>query len=180
MRSFTCFLDPRLTGRLQQVWQLSRPPRSLDDFIDLFRKSDRFQRYRDIVKEGRAIGETSAQRGQSIVYPDGREANVMCGFDSMVTALLISEGTVKASCMHCGARMDIVISGSQLMGASMPSIIWWFGDGPRGVHICDHTNFFPDLDHLSSWLKANSEELGVPIPLEEAVDFIARMIAIEK
>lgn len=180
MRSFTCYLDPRLAKRLQQVWRLSRPPRTLDDFIDLFRESDRFQRYRETVKAGRAIGETTASRGQSIVYPDGREASVMCGFDSMVTALLMGEGTVRASCMHCGERMDMMISDSQLVEASSPSILWWFGDGPRGVHICDHTNFFPDLNHLASWLEANPEELGVPIPLDNAVEFITKMVTIEK
>jgi len=180
MGRFTGYLDPRLAGRLQQAWQLSRPPRSLDDFIGLFRESDRFQRYRDLVKEGRAIGETSARRGQSIVYPDGREANVMCGFDSMVTALLVGEGTVRASCRHCGERMEMAVSDSRLGGASSSSILWWFGDGPKGVHICDHTNFFPDMAHLTSWLEDNPEELGVPIPLEEAVEFIARMAAIEK
>lgn len=180
MGRFTGYLDPRLAGRLQKAWRLSRPPRSLGDFIGLFRESDRFQRYRDLVKEGRAIGETSTRRGQSIVYPDGREANVMCGFDSMVTALLVGEGTVRASCRHCGERMEMAVSDSRLGGASSSSILWWFGDGPKGVHICDHTNFFPDLDHLSSWLEDNPEELGVPIPLEEAADFIAKMVAIER
>jgi hypothetical protein len=180
MRSFTCHLDPRLSRRLQQAWRLQRPPRSLDEFIELFRQSDRFQRYREIVKEGHAIGETSSQREQSIVYSDGREANLMCGFDAMVTAILVGEGTVRASCRHCGETMEMTVSDSQLTGASSPSIFWWFGDGPKGVHICDHTNFFPDLDHLVSWLEDNPEELGVPIPLEEAAEFIARMVAIER
>lgn len=180
MRRFACYLDPRLAGRLHQVWRLARPPRSLEDFIGLFRDSDRYEGYRDRVKEGRAIGETSARRGQSIVFPDGREANVMCGFDSMVTALLIGEGTVRASCRHCGERMEMTISDTRLAGASSTSILWWFGEGPKGFHICDHTNFFPDMDHLTSWLEDNPEELGVPIPLEEAVEFIARMAAGEK
>lgn len=114
------------------------------------------------------------------MYPDGRKVNVMCGFDSMVTALLIGDGTVRASCKHCGERMDMTISGSQLAGAHSPSILWWLGDGPKGVHICDHTNFFPDMAHLTSWLEENPEELGVPIPLEEAVEFIAKMVAIER
>lgn len=179
MRTFTCYIDPRLAKRLKVVWRLSRLPRNLDDFIDLFRASDRFQLYADIVKKGRAIGETIAQRGQSIVYQDGHEVNVMCGFDSIVTALLMGEGTVRASCMHCGEGMEIRVKDSRLVDASSPSIVWWFGDGPKGVHICDHTNFFPDLDHLTSWLDDNPEELGVPIPLREAVEFITKMLPIE-
>ncbi len=87
---------------------------------------------------------------------------------------------MRASCRHYGERIDMTISDNQLTRASSPSILWWFGDGPKGVHICDHTNFFPDLDHLSSWLEDNPEELGVPIPLEEAAEFIAEIVAIER
>ena len=93
------------------------------------------------IREGKGtIGETDAERGQSIVVPDGREVKVMGGYDALATALLRGEGCVKATCFHRGEKMEIQIENGELVRASHPSILFWLGDGPKGIPVCDHYN----------------------------------------
>ncbi len=125
------------------------------------------------VRAGDAImGECDLDRGQAVVLEEDREVGVMCGYDALFTVLARGQGGVLASCLHCGERMEARIADGGLASVSSPSIVFWLGDGPRGIPVCDHLNLFPDLEHLKAWLETNPEELGVPLPLGEAVRFI--------
>ncbi len=68
--------------------------------------------------------------------------------------------------------MEIQIRDSKVVETSNPSILFWLGDGPKGIPFCDHYNLFPDRNHLDSWLETNKEELGIALSLEDAVAFL--------
>ncbi len=170
-------LDPRLSERLKETYNLQRTPTTVADFVELGRTmikaTPELRQFLMSVRAGKAVvGQTEADRGQSFITPEGREARVMCGYDSLSTALLRGEGIVRASCFHCKEKMEIEIKGGKIASASSPSIVFWFGDGPKGIPVCDHLNLFPDRDHLAAWLRMNPEELGVAFTLDEAVEFI--------
>jgi len=55
----------------------------------------------------------------------------MCGFDSLATALLRGHGLVRASCLHCGQRMEVRIEGAKVASASPPSTVFWLGEAPK-------------------------------------------------
>jgi hypothetical protein len=177
---FKVMFDPRLSKRLQATYKLERPPTTLTEFVELGRAliqaSPDLQEYIGHIKSGDVIvGETEEDRGQSIVFPNGREVRVMCGYDALTTLLLRGQGVFNASCLHCGAKMEVKIDNGKVFSASSPTIVYWFGDGPKGIPICDHLNLFPDLDHLLSWLETNPEELGVPLLLHDAADLLQEL-----
>ena len=172
-------LEPVLAERLAKRFQTPGPPATLMDLVNAVR--ERLQAQPESAKAIRAlrtgpdvIGETTKQRGQSIVTADRGEVNVMCGYDAVATALLRGQGTVRATCFHCGEKMEIEIKDTTLAKASHPGIVFWLGDGPKGIPVCDHYNFFPDESHLRAWLETNPEELGVSLPLSDAVEFFRR------
>lgn len=175
MREIT--FEPRLAKRLQKQYRMEKPPANLTELIE-FTKAQVLatpggREQIASIREGKVtIGETDLDRGQSIVSSDGRELKVMCGYDSLATALLRGEGLVRATCFHCGEKMEIEIKDGELVRASHPSIRFWFGDGPKGISVCDHYNFFPDQEHLDGWLETNPEELGVALSLDEAIEFM--------
>ncbi|MFW9787844.1 MAG: organomercurial lyase [Candidatus Thorarchaeota archaeon] len=169
--------DPQLAKRLQKQYQMEKPPADLNELIDFARAqviaTDRGREWIASIRDGKmAIGETDADRGHSIVSQDGREVKVMCGYDALGTSLIRGEGLINATCFHCGEKMEIEIKGSELVRVSHPSILFWIGDGPKGIPICDHYNFFPGPKHLDGWLETNPEELGVALTLEEAIEFL--------
>jgi hypothetical protein len=172
--------DPRLSKRLKETYKLSKLPTTLDEFIELGRAivqaSPELQEYIERIKSGEVVvGETETDRGQSVVLPDGREVRVMCGYDALTTLLLQGQGTFHASCVHCGEKMEVRIEKGKIESSSSLTIVFWFGDGPKGIKICDHLNLFPDLEHLFAWLETNPEELGVPILLHDAADFLKKL-----
>jgi hypothetical protein len=172
--------DPRFSKRLKETYKLAKPPSTLDEYIKLGRAivqaSPELQEYIEHIKSGEIIvGETETDRGQSLILPDGRKVKVMCAYDALTTLLLRGEGTFHASCIHCGEKMEIRIEKSKIVNASSPTIVYWFGDGPKGIKICDHLNLFPNLEHLLAWLETNPEELGVPILLHDAADFLKKL-----
>lgn len=167
--------DPQLAERLRRTYRLARSPRGLTDMVDLVREAHNTPAWADFVERARTgatiMGESDLDRGQTVLLKDGRDVGVMCAFDALFTALAQGSGGVHASCPHCGEGMEVEIEGGQLASAS-PSIVFWLGDGPQGIPICDHLNLFPDPEHLRGWLETNPEELGVALPLGEAVAFI--------
>lgn len=170
-------LDPDLSKRLQKQYGMGKPPATLTELIKFARAqvlaTAGGREWVASIRKGKVtIGETDIERGQSIVSPDGREIKVMCGYDSLGTALLRGEGLVKATCFHCGEKMEIEIEDSKLVRTSHPSIVFWIGDGPKGIPFCDHYNFFPDQKHLDGWLETNPEELGVVLSLDESIEFL--------
>jgi hypothetical protein len=172
--------DPRLSKRLKETYKLEKSPTTLAEFTELgralIRVTPELQEYIERIKSGEVVvGETEEKRGQSVVLPDGREVRVMCGYDALTTILLRGQGSVRASCLHCGEKMEVMIEKSKIVSASSPTIVYWFGDGPKGIKICDHLNLFPDLEHLLAWLETNPEELGVPILLHDAADFLKKL-----
>ncbi len=169
--------EPELAERLGKQYRMEKPPANLIELIEHVNAQVRARpggaEQVAPIREGKVtIGETDAERGQSLVAPDGREVNVMCGYDALATALLRGEGLVKATCFHCGEKMEIQIKNGELVRASHPSILFWLGDGPKGIPVCDHYNFYPDREHLDGWLETNPEELGVSLSLDEAVEFL--------
>jgi hypothetical protein len=175
MREIT--FEPRLAKRLQKQYQMEKPPANLTELIK-FAKAQVLatpggREWVASIREGKAaIGETEEDRGHSIVSPDEREVNVMCGYDVLGTTLLRGEGLAKVTCFHCGEKMEILIEDGELVSTSHPSILFWIGDGPKGIPVCDHYNFFPDQNHLDGWLETNPEELGVALSLDEAIEFL--------
>lgn len=172
-------LDPELAQRLMRTYRLAKPPSTLEEYAALSRDriaaSPELRAFFRRVERGEAvIGETSVDRGQRFRGEGGSEVRVMCGYDALATALLRGSGTVLASCPHCGESIVAAIEKGRLEEASPPAILFWFGDGPRGIPVCDHLNLFPDHAHLEAWLATNPEELGVPLPLPEAVALIAK------
>lgn len=170
-------LEPRLAERLQKQYFMERLPADLGELVEHVKKKTRStpggREMIASIREGKmTLGQTNQDRGQSIVSPSGEEVKVMCGYDALGSALLRGEGLVKATCFHCGERMEIQIRDSKVVETSNPSILFWLGDGPRGIPICDHYNLFPDRKHLDSWLETNKEELGIALSLEDAVGFL--------
>jgi hypothetical protein len=177
---FNMLFDPRLSKRLKETYKLEKLPTTLTEFVELGRglvqTTPKLQEYIKRVKSGEVVvGETNANRGQSIVLPDGREVRVMCGYDALTTLLLRGQGSFRASCLHCGEKMDVKIENSKIVNASSSTIVYWFGDGPKGIPICDHLNLFPDLEHLLAWLETNPKELGVPLSLHDAADLLKKL-----
>lgn len=170
-------LDPRLGQRLKKTFKLSKIPKTVQEFADLgaeiVETSSELRKYVKFIQEGKiVIGETDAKRGQTYVTPDGKKVNVMCGYDMLATSLLRGEGGIRASCFHCGKRMEIIVKNKKVTKFSSPSIVYWLGDGPKGIPICDHQNFFPNTKHLKTWLRTNPKELGVALTVDQAVDLI--------
>ncbi|MFX1485311.1 MAG: organomercurial lyase [Promethearchaeota archaeon] len=169
--------EPQFAKRLQKQYKMDAPPANLTELIE-FSKAQVLATNggRELIasiRKGKvAIGQTDENRGQSIVSPDGHKVNVMCGYDALGTVLLRGEGVAKVSCFHCGEKMEIQIEGSKLVRVSHPSILFWIGDGPKGIPFCDHYNFFPDRKHLDEWLETNPEELGVALTIDEAIEFL--------
>ncbi|MFW9809366.1 MAG: organomercurial lyase [Candidatus Thorarchaeota archaeon] len=169
--------EPELAKRIQKQYQMEKPPANLTELIEFARgqvvANPDGPKWVAAIREGKlAIGETDTERGQSVVSPDGREVKVMCGYDAIGTSLLRGEGLAKVSCFHCGEKMEIQIIDGELARASHPSMLFWIGDGPKGIPFCDHYNFFPDKKHLDEWLETNPEELGVALTLDEAIEFL--------
>lgn len=174
-------LDPECAERLQHTYGLERPPSTVGEYAELARRriasSPELLAFLRQVREGAAaIGETEADRGQRVQTEDGSETGVMCGYDALATALLRGGGTVRASCFHCGERMEATLRDGALVDASPSSIVFWLGDGPKGIPVCDHLNLFPNEDHLDAWLATNPEELGAALSLPEAVALIGRTL----
>ncbi|MHA2069608.1 MAG: organomercurial lyase [Candidatus Thorarchaeota archaeon] len=173
MREIT--FEPKLAERLQKQYGMEKPPANLTELIKFAKAqvlaTDGGREWVASIREGKVtLGETDVDRGQSIVSPVGSEVKVMCGYDSLGAALLRGEGLVKATCFHCGEKMEIEIGDNELVRASHPSIVFWIGDGPKGIPFCDHYNFFPNQKHLDGWLETNPEELGVVLSLNEAIE----------
>jgi len=169
--------EPQLAKRLQKQYQMEKPPSNLTELIEFARAkvlaTDGGREWVASIRDGTTtIGETDEDRGHSIVSSDGREVKVMCGYDALGTSLIRGDGLVKATCFHCGEKMEIQIEGGEPVIVSHPSILFWIGDGPKGIPFCDHYNFFPDQKHLDGWLEKNPEELGVALSLDEAVIFL--------
>ena len=104
--------------------------------------------------------------------------NVMCGYDALETAVLRGRGLIDAACPHCGERMEIRVEESRIAKASPPSTVFWFGAPPRdapGNPVCDHLHLFPTREHLAAWLRTQRDELGVEMPVTEAVQFLRNM-----
>ncbi|MCH7541716.1 hypothetical protein IH981_02995 [Patescibacteria group bacterium] len=170
-------INLKLGQRLKKTFNLSRVPKTVQEFADLgtelVKSSGELKKYVKLIQEGKiVIGETDAKRGQTYVTTDGKKVNVMCGYDMLATSLLRGEGGIQASCFHCGRKMEIKIKNKKITSSSSPSIVYWLGDGPKGIPICDHQNFFPDRKHLEAWLKTNPKELGVALTIGQAVDLI--------
>ncbi|MEE8239247.1 MAG: organomercurial lyase, partial [Nitrososphaerales archaeon] len=170
-------LEPRLAERLQKQYFMERLPADLGELVEhVKKKTISTPGGREMIasiREGKmTLGQTDQDRGQSIVSPSGEEVKVMCGYDALGSALLRGEGLVKATCFHCGEQMEIQIRERKVVETSNPSILFWLGDGPKGIPICDHYNLFPDRKHLDSWLETNKEELGIALSLEDAVGFL--------
>ena len=175
MRDIT--FEPGLAKRIQKQYRMEKPPVNLTELIE-FAKAQVLatsggREWVASIREGKvAIGETDTDRGHSIVSSDGREVKVMCGYDALRTTLLRGKGLVKATCFHCGEKMEIQIEDGELVRASHPSILFWIGDGLKGIPFCDHYNFFPNQKHIDGWLETNPEELGVVLSLDEAMEFL--------
>ena len=171
-------LDPRLSERFRTAYKLGEPPRTLSAFARLL--AERTRGWLERVRSGdRVIGQTDMERGQSVALADGAATNVMCGYDALMTAVLRGQGLVPASCFHCGAKMEVHIEDGRAVDASPATTVFWLGDGPKGLPVCDHLNLFPDLEHLRGWLETNPDELGVPLLVVDAVkllDHVARSV----
>lgn len=47
----------------------------------------------------------------------------------------------------------------------------------RGAEeICAHMHLFPNRDHLEAWVKAQKDELGVSLNLEDVVNSFAQIV----
>ena len=172
--------EPRLAERFRTTYRLAKAPRTPNEFADFWRdRLDADPRMRELfrrVRDGTAvIGETAANRGQVVFLPDGRKANVMCGYDSLMTAVLRGRGSVHAACFHCGERTEVHIEEGRSVRIMPETAVFWLGDGPRGIQVCDHLNLFPSLDHLAAWLRADPEELGIALSVPAAVELCSRM-----
>jgi len=130
------------------------------------------------IKAGKAaIGECGEKHGYSLTMADGCTVEVMCAYDALMTSVLQGKGNVHAGCAHCGEKMEVRIEGVKVSKSSPPSIVFWLGAGPQdapGNPICDHLHLFPNQEHLQAWLDSQRDELGVNMPLTEAVRFLAR------
>ena len=171
--------DPRLSERFRKTFGLQSSPAKIDELIALWRKryesdSELGNCFRSVASGDRVMGETDSDRGQSIALPDGRAVKVMCSYDSLMTAVLRSRGSVEAACPHCEEKMKVTVVDGRVTDTSSESIVFWLGDAPVGIPMCDHLNLFPDLEHLGAWLSGNVEELGVPLALSDAVEFMRR------
>jgi hypothetical protein len=178
-------IDKPFGLRLKKTFELSKVPKTVQEFADLGYKivdaSDEMKEYIKQIQEGKiVIGETDAKRGQTFVAANGKKANVMCGYDMLATSLIRGEGGIRATCFHCGKKMEINVKDKKITSSSSPSIVYWLGDGPKGIPICDHQNFFPDKKHLDAWLRTNPKELGVALTVDQAVDLIKGQFNIKK
>ena len=170
-------LEPKLGERLQEVYDLRTVPKDISSFADLWHRrlnsSKRARNFIASVREGKqAIGETDAERGYSISH-DGKRVNVMCGLDALATAYLRNGGFIHASCPHCGMKMDAQIVEKRIINKSPASMIFWLGTGPKnspGHPCCDHLHLFPSEGHLGAWLRTRKDELGVKLPIDQALE----------
>ncbi len=175
-------LDPRFAERLREIYKLDQSPRTVDEFgLSLAQRTTTHPQLRDLfklIKAGKAaIGECGEKHGYSMTLKDGRRVEVMCAYDALMTSVLQGTGDVHAACPHCGDDMLVLIEGTLVSKASLPSIMFWLGAGlgdAPGNPICDHLHLFPDTQHLNAWISSRRDELGVGIPLTDTVQFLAR------
>ncbi len=169
---------------MREIYNLSKTPGTLDEFGQLLVQRtttrQRLQERLELVKEGKAaIGECGEKHGYSMTLGDRRSVEVMCAYDALMTSILQGKGEVHATCPHCGEKMDVRIKATEVAKASLPSIVFWLGAGPRdapGNPICDHLHLFPDTQHLKEWVNSQLDELGLSIPLTDAVQFLVRSV----
>ncbi len=175
-------LDIQLSQRLKGVYKLSKPPATIIEFVELIRARNQaklgIREFIENVRAGKAvIGECTEEHGYSMVLPDGRNVKVMCAYDALMSSILQGQGLVLAACPHCGEKMKIHIKGGKVANSSLPSIIFWWGTGPRGEPgnpVCDHLHLFPSRQHLSSWRGTRPDELGFSLSLAETLELIAQ------
>jgi len=168
-------IDPELSERLKEAYSLERTPNSVSDFSSLWKenlsKNLSARNFIEEVREGRrAIGETSSDRGYSMVNDTDSE-KVMCGLDTLATAYLRKYGDIAAICPHCGMGMAIRIKDRRIVSHFPKGIVFWLGAGPIGAPgnpRCDHLHLFPSPKHLEAWLRSKPDELGISLSLEEA------------
>jgi hypothetical protein len=102
----------------------------------------------------------------------------MCGYDTLMTNILRGGGLSRGWCVHCGELVEVEVSGQQVTRLSSPEVIFWLGAGPVDAHgnsVCDHLHIFPNQTHLEGWLETQPDELGIALPIVEAVEFFAGM-----
>ena len=76
--------------------------------------------------------------------------------------------------------MEVRIKDGGAVDVSPASTVFWLGDGPKGIPVCDHLNLFPDLEHLRGWLETNPDELGIPLGFVDAVRLLDRIARISE
>ena len=170
-------LEPRLGERLQRIYMLARSPSTISEFGELLTERSlsrpEGREFIEGVRSGRAvIGETEEDHGYSVVLPEGRKAKVFCAFDTLMTAVLRGAGTSHGACPHCGEEMEVTVEERRVASASAPSLVFWLGAGPEGAPgnpVCDHLHLFPSREHLTAWLDNQPEELGVALPVSDAL-----------
>lgn len=175
-------IAPRLGERFRDIYGLPKAPSVFREFSDLARAivadNPEWKKFRDLIRAGKVvIGEVDEDRGYSVALPTGKEANVACGYDAVMTAVLHGRGLVRARCPHCREPMEIRIEDRTVVQSSPNSITFWYGAPPRGVPghpICDHLHIFPDPEHLKAWFRTQTDELGLAIPLDDFVEYAGR------
>ncbi len=175
-------IDVQLGQRLNEVYKLAGPPASITEFAELIRARNHarpaLREFLERVRAGKAvIGECAEERGYSMALPDGRNVKVMCAYDALMSSILQGQGLVRAACPHCGEKTEIHVKGIKVASSSSPSIIFWWGTGPRdepGNPVCDHLHLFPTREHLASWRGTRPNELGFSLSLAETLDLFAQ------
>ena len=168
-------LDSKLSGRLKEVYGMTREPTTISDFAaqwrSLLKRRPEARKFMEGVRTGKnRIGETSLDKGYSL-DEGGEEGRVMCGLDTLATAWLRGEGSIHAKCPHCEELTNIQVEGGKIVGNSRPDTVFFLGAGPRdapGNPMCDHLHLFPSSKHANEWVRAQRDEVGVTMTLEEA------------
>ena len=69
--------------------------------------------------------------------------------------------------------MHVQIEEKRIVDYSPSSMIFWLGAGPQnsaGHPMCDHLHLFLSEEHLDAWLLTQKDELGVRLPIEQALE----------
>lgn len=97
-----------------------------------------------------------------------------CAVDALGIPFMVRrDAAVESECAYCDRPIKVVIQGARLVFSEPAAIHVWLVESEECdcAHLnstCPHINFFCSTQHLNKWSKANSNQKGWSLNLEEA------------
>lgn len=98
----------------------------------------------------------------------GVQVYCMCAIDVFYVPFLTgSDITVRSSCFHCGADLELAIRRQEISRTRPETTVIWNSKAP---YDCPKTNFFCSEPHLAEWRRGAPAEPGSVCTLSEALE----------